>query len=156
MKEYREQIVILLLVISNVRQTELNGQVKSLGGTVLAVEDRIVDEAKQTRTQILEALKNSTSSPNSSENIGIVPRLLSQMVMERSETSNKQAVLDSLSFPRMQDRREYIGEAHRKTFQWIFKDGPTTEQPWANFSDWLKSSTGCTGFLGNKAVVNPR
>jgi hypothetical protein len=35
------------------------------------------------------------------------------------------AILDSLSYPGMTDRRDALAEAHEKTFDWTFLDGET-------------------------------
>ena len=142
LKEYREQIVVVLLVIASSRQSELNNNVQGVGASVIAAETRIVDETRQARTQILEAIRNPQHSPNKSESIGLVSQLLSRMVLDKLELSNKQAVLDSLYFSRMQDRREYIAEAHNKTFQWVLQAEVATERPWANLAKWLKTSNG--------------
>jgi hypothetical protein len=50
-------------------------------------------------------------------------------------------LLLSLRFLTIDDRYVAIPEAHKKTFQWIFKDSDHG-QPWSNFSHWLRSGEG--------------
>jgi hypothetical protein len=51
-------------------------------------------------------------------------------------------VLDSLDFPTMQDRHEDVDIAHKKTFEWIYKEASPAEQSWSNFSRWLQHGDG--------------
>jgi hypothetical protein len=50
------------------------------------------------------------------------------MISRASDKNNKETVLNSLYYLRMQDRRGWISEAHAKTFNWALEGktrGPT-------------------------------
>lgn len=52
------------------------------------------------------------------------------------------SLLASLRFETMTLRHEAIEEAHRRTFEWIFRDPKEEGKPWHNFSQWLESGSG--------------
>ncbi|PMD37906.1 hypothetical protein L207DRAFT_635353 [Hyaloscypha variabilis F] len=57
---------------------------------------------------------------------------------ERVELS----LLESLRFETINYRHESIALAHRRTFEWIFRDPEPEGKPWRNFCQWLESGTG--------------
>ncbi|RDL33042.1 uncharacterized protein BP5553_08481 [Venustampulla echinocandica] len=59
-------------------------------------------------------------------------------------------ILGSLRYPTMMERYEEITEAHRKTFEWIFRN-PDGEKPWSDFSKWLQSQNGIYWINGKAA-----
>ncbi|KAH7395861.1 hypothetical protein BKA64DRAFT_71611 [Cadophora sp. MPI-SDFR-AT-0126] len=52
------------------------------------------------------------------------------------------SIIESLHFPTRTVRHETIPEAHKRTFEWIFRDPVIDGKPWSNFVDWLKSGDG--------------
>ena len=65
---------------------------------------------------------------------------LSQLRSDLMIDAHYNKVLDSLFFPEMTSRFEDIEPAHRRTYEWIFKDEPNTQMQWDDFNHWLKSS----------------
>jgi len=61
---------------------------------------------------------------------------------EYSRTKAELHILASLSFPTMTDRYDTIPEAHRQTFEWIFRDPEERTETWSNFCQWAESGTG--------------
>lgn len=112
LKQYREQIVVVLLVINNAKQVSLDDNVQGVKIQVEESESRILDEARQARFQILDAIRHTHYNPSKPEDVTLVSDLLSDMVSRVSDKKNKDAILSSLYYPRMQDRREYISQAH--------------------------------------------
>lgn len=54
------------------------------------------------------------------------------------EICGRRRVLESLYFPKMNDRRNRVTRAHKQTFQWIFKKSVGDENViWDDFFDWL-------------------
>jgi predicted ATPase len=52
-------------------------------------------------------------------------------------------LLQSLSFPEMQDRQHTICDAHAKTFKWIFDEkNNQCLRTWSSFTDWLQHGRG--------------
>lgn len=49
------------------------------------------------------------------------------------------AIINSLGFPAMNDRRENIAEAYTKTFEWIFQSQSIESRPYSDFGEWLRS-----------------
>jgi hypothetical protein len=52
------------------------------------------------------------------------------------------AILDSLGYPYMNDRYHEIEDAHRKTFEWIYKPTDPGTRLWGDFSHWLAHGEG--------------
>ncbi|KAF7907807.1 hypothetical protein BELL_0935g00040 [Botrytis elliptica] len=65
------------------------------------------------------------------------------------------AVLKSLYFPTITARYETIAEAHKKTFEWIFKPLADEEEPkdaqWSDFVEWLSKGQGIYWINGKAA-----
>lgn len=142
LKQYREQIVVVLLVITSAKQTVLGENVQGVKQNVYESEGRIIDESRQSRFQILNAIQRSNYSPNKQQDVTTVLELLSYMNSRTSEMKNKEAVLNSLYYPRMQDRREWISEAHVKTFNWVLEGKTRGPTPWSDLKKWLRQEDG--------------
>lgn len=142
LKRYREQIVVLLLVIISTNQTVLDESVQGVKQKVAEAEARIIDESQQSRFQILHAIQQSNYSPNKQQDVVFVLDLLSNMNTRTTNMKNKATVLDSLYFPRMQGRREWISEAHVKTFSWVLEDKTQDFTPWSDLKQWLRQEEG--------------
>ncbi|KAM7186500.1 hypothetical protein V8F20_011376 [Naviculisporaceae sp. PSN 640] len=52
------------------------------------------------------------------------------------------SLLDSLRFDRMDERPMTIAKAHKRTYEWIFRDPSMARKPWSNFASWLKCDSG--------------
>ena len=142
LKQYREQIVVVLLVIISAKQTVLDENVQSVKQNVSESEAKILDESRQSRFQILDAIQRSNYSPKKQEDVTTVLKLLSDMNSRTSEMKIKEAVLNSLYYPRMQDRREWISEAHVKTFNWVLEGKTLGPTPWSDLKKWLSQEDG--------------
>ncbi|ODH49869.1 hypothetical protein GX48_03958 [Paracoccidioides brasiliensis] len=142
LKQYREQIVVVLLVITSAKQTALGENVDAVRHGIVDSESRILDETRQSRFQILDAIRRSNYNPSKQEDISTVSRLLSEMVLRGSEQKFKEEILDSLYFPNMQDRREWISSAHKKTFNWTLEEKAGENVPWDSLKDWLCKGDG--------------
>jgi hypothetical protein len=51
-------------------------------------------------------------------------------------------ILESLRFNTMTYRYETISEAHKRTFEWIFRDPDAEGKPWSSFIKWAESGSG--------------
>jgi hypothetical protein len=69
---------------------------------------------------------------------------LLKSIEKRVRRDAEEPILDSFRFITMNDRLDQVTEAHRETFEWIFKDqtSSTGPPPWGNFVDWLRSGDG--------------
>ena len=142
LKQYREQIVVVLLVITSNKQTTLSENVQDVKQNVVASESRIIDELQQSRSQILDAIRQSHYSPNKPQDVATVSELLSSMNSRTSDKKNQESFLNSLYYPRMQDRREEISEAHAKTFNWALEGETRGSTPWFDLKKWLRQEGG--------------
>lgn len=59
-------------------------------------------------------------------------------------------ILDCLYFRQITDRVEEVAPAHRRTFEWIFRDPVPIQKPWSDFKRWLTQGQGCY-WIGGKA-----
>jgi hypothetical protein len=121
-----------LLVITSVKQTALDENVQSVKQNVAESESRIIDESRQSRFHILDAIRQSNYSLNKPQDVVTVSELLSDMISRTSDKKNKESVLNRLYYPRMQDRREWISEAHAKTSNWALEGKTEGPIPWSD------------------------
>jgi hypothetical protein len=131
-----------LLVITSAKQTALDENVQGVKQNVAESESRITDESRQSRFQILDAIRRSNYSPKKPQDVATASELLFDMISRTSDKKNKESVLSSLYYPRMQDRREWISETHAKTFNWALEGktkGPTL---WSDLKKWLRQEGG--------------
>ncbi|KAK2807427.1 hypothetical protein FQN51_003254 [Onygenales sp. PD_10] len=142
LRRYREQIVVVLLVITNAKQMALGEDVQDIKSGIHNSESRVIDETRQTRFQILDAIRHSNYNANKKEDVATVSDLLSQMSWRLSDQKYKEDILESLYYPNMQHRREFISNAHKKTFNWTLDDEIGYEAPWDNVRDWLRKGDG--------------
>ncbi|KAI9168015.1 Vegetative incompatibility protein [Paramyrothecium foliicola] len=62
---------------------------------------------------------------------------------------NFQWILDALHFRGFLERRDAISEAHKSTFEWLWKKGePGNAAKWDDLRDWLRSGSGCYWISG--------
>jgi hypothetical protein len=64
LKQYREQTVVVLLVIASAKQTALDENMQGVKQNVVESESRVIDESRQSCFQILDAIRRSNYSPN--------------------------------------------------------------------------------------------
>lgn len=54
----------------------------------------------------------------------------------------RRAIMTSLSFPTMESRHLAIGDAHERTFDWIYEETLAENTPWNSFQQWLSLDSG--------------
>ncbi|KAI9699179.1 MAG: hypothetical protein M1820_007258 [Bogoriella megaspora] len=84
--------------------------------------------------QILDADKSNYVTSDKLPDISLK---LSKLVREAEDSDKIWKILQTLHFKQMKERQSDVAEAHRDTFEWIFK-----KQTNINFIDWLQSSNG--------------
>ncbi|KAK0106605.1 hypothetical protein ONS96_004226 [Cadophora gregata f. sp. sojae] len=52
------------------------------------------------------------------------------------------SIIESVHFPTRTVRHDNIPEAHKQTFEWIFRDPIDDGKPWSNFAQWLETGDG--------------
>jgi hypothetical protein len=67
------------------------------------------------------------------------------------EVAVQLSVLDSLYFASISQRYEEVAEAHRSTFEWIFKADQQNGANWSNFPEWFQSGNGLYWLSGKAA-----
>ena len=115
------------------------------------------DYEKALNTRILVRL--NASAAKTSEGYDEVRRKLADLgiSIENSSQATAQKVteqlqnsaqginfLEDLRFPDIFSRQEQLGDAHKKTFEWIFSPSKSSgsEGKWANFTAWLEETEG--------------
>ncbi|RDW79842.1 hypothetical protein BP6252_04480 [Coleophoma cylindrospora] len=112
----------------------------------------IRDEHDKTRAYVVDAIQVLATTE---EEFGsIVQREHAEKIHnneERFMAMAQEKILAELSFETMQDRQEEVVEAHKHTFDWIFKpESECAQRRWDNFSEWLKYGNG-TYWINGKA-----
>lgn len=69
LKQYREQNVAILLFITSAKQTVIEENVQAVKQNVTESETRNLDESRQIRFQILDAIQRSNYNPNTRQDM---------------------------------------------------------------------------------------
>lgn len=51
----------------------------------------------------------------------------------------QKGIRNLLRFPEIENRRDRIPDAFKRTFEWIYSDPQETQRPWNNFIEWLEN-----------------
>ncbi|RMJ07602.1 hypothetical protein CDV36_012796 [Fusarium kuroshium] len=70
---------------------------------------------------------------------------------QETEVAVQRMLLSCLRFPSISQRYEEVAEAHRSTFEWIFKADKSGEATWSNFPQWLEHGNGVYWLSGKAA-----
>ncbi|KAK7917720.1 hypothetical protein PG985_011328 [Apiospora marii] len=100
------------------------------------------DELLMSRQQILAELR--TAQPTFA---------ISEPRSTGAETNSKQvedAILASLWYPDIYDREDSISDAHKKTFEWLFRDPATSDVSFNSVVDFLREETGKAYWITGK------
>ncbi|CAH0043630.1 unnamed protein product [Clonostachys solani] len=101
--------------------------------------EEIQDVLKQIEERVRVTLKQPEKSPFSPMNIGEIEKQLSSLTITEEDINKQQSILRGLTFERRTARHADITDAHRTTFEWMFKEDGVCE---GNFLDWLKRGNG--------------
>lgn len=120
------------------RDGEISGQVEP-GSNRLAVTQAIKGKstAKQNPARQRNPLERASEpTPHTlpyRNSTDAAINLLERVAVHGSLSTAEQMVLGQLHYPDMNSRMEFIAQAHRHSFEWIFEDG-------APLGDWLVSN----------------
>jgi hypothetical protein len=98
------------------------------------------DDNKKSHQEILDAVKDHQWKGSNLDDVAMFSLSLGHMVEEERLVALQERFLHRLSFLTMSDRKEEIVDAHKATFEWIY--APIKDQPWGNFTDWLRQGSG--------------
>lgn len=120
--------------------------------SALQQNDRFQDLDSKVQTIIKELAQSPQSFNGLKSLIQIQSRLikghitneLQQQQGDLTYESYRQGLLKSLWFPEVYKRQETVGEAHQKTFQWIFEPNgfDKSAHRWHSFVQWLEKGNG--------------
>jgi len=108
------------------------------------LESMSIESFFQNQAHFLTAHQDALSDLAAAvENILIQQYGTESLEIQRMALVAQQRVLDSLTFPMMNDRRDHVDLAHKDTCQWILS-GPRNglPRPWDDFPSWLASNEG--------------
>ena len=105
---------------------------------------------------IIDTIHQQKWRPEHGGDLGYFSAKVTRVTAEQREALVKRRIINSLRFAEIADRYESILEAHKKTFEWIFKqpsrkslhksskypfndgDRDIDELKWVNFAEWLR------------------
>ena len=102
--------------------------------------EKLVEDLKYTR----QSVAFTEAEEISKKEMERIATELSKVALNASAIVTEHKILKSLYFKTLPARHSSIVEAHRKTFDWIFKPVPETRtkhRPNIKFMDWLKSGS---------------
>ncbi|KAH8751795.1 hypothetical protein F5882DRAFT_445374 [Hyaloscypha sp. PMI_1271] len=119
--------------------------------TILENRDMFMEEIRS-RVDILQKTTESSL-------LNVVARINERIPSNQEiEVAVQRSALDSLYFASSSQRYEEVAEAHRSTFEWIFKADQQHGAHWSNFPEWLQSGNGLYWLMGKHTsffVVGP-
>ena len=118
------------------KKMELDAYQKTLDTHILARLDANSSESSQRYAQVLQrlndlgvAIENTTARDT-------------QAVSNHVQSAQVTALMESLRFAEIYARHEQIADAHKKTFEWIFRMPKNSDEKnvpkWASFTAWLE------------------
>jgi len=112
--------------------------------TILENRDMFMEEIRS-RVDILQKTTESSL-------LNVVARINERIPSNQEiEVAVQRSALDSLYFASSSQRYEEVAEAHRSTFEWIFKADQQHGAHWSNFPEWLQSGNGLYWLSGKAA-----
>ncbi|KAF2177486.1 hypothetical protein K469DRAFT_603169, partial [Zopfia rhizophila CBS 207.26] len=97
-----------------------------------------IDNSNRRRDDLIEAIHSNVCQSRCSRDI---PKpLIGESGATRNEHDKRlrMALIDHLRFGDMLDREMRIPDAHKMTFEWIYRDPCANDKPWTSFIDWLE------------------
>lgn len=103
-----------------------------------------IDSFHLKQTQFLAAHQIALSDLAANvESILIQQYDMESLAIQQMALVAQQKILDSLTFPMMNDRRDHVDLAHKDTCQWILSNRHNSlPRPWDDFPSWLASNDG--------------
>lgn len=109
---------------------DLQYHTRSLASLQRETLSTLVGETRQTRREILEALNHN------------------ELSAFRQKRAIEKLILENLRFDMMPERYEEVAEAHKNTFEWIYRESPDCTRVWSNFARWLRGDDGLYWITG--------
>jgi len=103
-----------------------------------------LSEHEKTRSVIIDAVQKAANEPKRGRRR--VARVENHLPTAEEEAQRKQQaenrILGSFSFPSIAARYIQVTKAHASTFEWIFKEESSKDQPSDSFTRWLEFGDG--------------
>jgi hypothetical protein len=106
------------------------------------------DNLLKLKFDILSTLEKLTLDADDREAIDRLSMQLSCMIEDGKRINREHQILQSLQFKSMTVRHSKIAAAHRKTFDWIFRNYASKDSCSIKFADWLRSGDGIYWIAG--------
>lgn len=140
-----QHIITALLDHRNTNPTDLREQMMAVTQLLNRTERVLASQHEITRTTIIDAIRRAGVSDNVVRDVNMEPEEILVTSMRTDEMKLKfdveAGILETLRFAKMSTRYEEVTEAHRSTFEWLFRgdiDGTQTQR-WDSFTKWLRS-----------------
>lgn len=140
-----QDIIVALSNSQRVLAADLQQQAIALSQMLNRTEMVVTNQNNQTRRVIIDAIQAAANPviPSEFYHAGVPKSLIDMKRRERELKEDvEEKILQSLSFPSMNDRQHEVVEAYRTTFDWIFQDPTVHQKPWVNFVIWLRGGSG--------------
>ena len=98
LKQYREPIAIVLLVVTSSKQTALDENVQRIKNQLVESETRIVGETRQSNAQLLHAIQNPEFDHKNPQDVATVSDLFLDMVWRAAAHKQKEGCLNNLYY----------------------------------------------------------
>lgn len=135
-----KQIFTALINAESSEKGDLQAQISALSLLLDRAEVVIAHQENLAQRIIVDVFRELSIQSQDTRAAQVIDRVGSE---DRLLKRVQNEILERLWFSNMTDRLEAIPEAHKKTFQWIFKSPEDTKQfasgrTWSDFKDWLQ------------------
>lgn len=95
-------------------------------------------EVKNQFEEIMSAIRQMDQKTDYLDYVQRFPKDLDASADLRKEARFCDLILSRLEYTEMPNRYETIHDAHKQTFEWVFRDAAGATRPWDNFTRWLE------------------
>ena len=103
---------------------------------------RSLNESRQRQIYVQNATSPRDRQVDTTSQITQLPKRYMEIATEEADPHYISEFLSQLWYPGMADRHERIIEAHKKTFEWIYRDSEVSNVSGTGFVNWLENGVG--------------
>ncbi|KAK9419407.1 putative NACHT domain-containing protein [Seiridium unicorne] len=133
--EVEGRIISTLTSTSDLMEAEIRALTAQLSNTSLGSIEDAFQKFQISNQIVLEELSQKLDAVLSQQTVS---GLTSSHLSTQTESA-QQKILDSISFPLMEERRHHIAQAYKHTYEWMLQPQGQAHEHWDDFARWARS-----------------
>ncbi|KAK6067839.1 nucleoside-diphosphate-sugar epimerase family protein [Seiridium cupressi] len=133
--EVEGRIISTLTSTSDLMEAEIRALMAQLSNTFLGSIEDAFQKFQISNQIVLEELSQKLDAVLSQQTVS---GLTSSHLSTQTESA-QQKILDSISFPLMEERRHHIAQAYKHTYEWMLQPQGQAHEHWDDFARWARS-----------------